>query len=163
MRSKNASLDLVDGRRVYTLRQRWRTWYKDGDAKQVEIARCGFPLVPDFAGTAHMYCGTSLDACIGDLLEWHERQQRDEQCAVTLSSRVSDRLTNFCSHNLLARIYFEWVLQGDQIICYRLCKESWHSNRQALQQWDADTKQDEEQAERRKVGCYTRFLAGKSC
>lgn len=36
----------------------------------VEIYRTGFQVAPDFAGTAHQYCGTTLSACKGDLLHW---------------------------------------------------------------------------------------------
>ena len=43
----------------------------------MEIRRFGFPVVPDFGGTANSYCGTSLDACIGDILEWWVKPQRE--------------------------------------------------------------------------------------
>ena len=77
MASANTGLELIDGRRIYTLRQHCKPWYKDGDARQVEVQRFGFPIVPDFGGTAHSYCGTSLDACIGDLLDWWQKPTRD--------------------------------------------------------------------------------------
>ena len=38
---------------------------------EVEVKRCGWPLVPDFAGTAHAYCGSTLPKAKGDLLTWH--------------------------------------------------------------------------------------------
>ena len=38
----------------------------------------GFPLVPDFSGTAHAYCGSTLEAAIGDLLPWDRRSTRDD-------------------------------------------------------------------------------------
>ena len=75
--SQNPELDLIDGKRIYTLRQHCKSWFKDGEARQVEVRRFGFPIVPDFGGTAHSYCGSSLDACIGDLLEWWVKPQRD--------------------------------------------------------------------------------------
>ena len=53
MASANSGLELIDGRRTYTLRQHRKPWYKDGDARQVMVQRFGFPIVPDFGGTAH--------------------------------------------------------------------------------------------------------------
>ena len=50
MATPHQDLELIDGRRIYILRSLWRSWYKDGDARQVEIQRCGFPIVPDFGG-----------------------------------------------------------------------------------------------------------------
>jgi uncharacterized protein YecT (DUF1311 family) len=75
--SQSPKLELIDGRRIYVLRCHCKSWYKDGDSRQVEIKRFGFPVVPDFGGTAHAYCGTTLSACIGDLLEWHVKPQRE--------------------------------------------------------------------------------------
>jgi len=77
MVNPHPDLELISGRRIYILRQVWKPWYKDGDARQVQISRCGFPLAPDFGGTAHAYCGFSLDACIGDLLDWWDKPNRE--------------------------------------------------------------------------------------
>ena len=70
-------LPLVEGRRLYSLRLQWRQWSLDkrGTAK---LQRFGFPLVPDFGGTAHAYCGTTMDACLGDLLPWHRRPSHED-------------------------------------------------------------------------------------
>ena len=65
-RSQNEALDLIDGKRIYRLRCHCKPWNAYG---QVPVKRFGFPIVPDFGGTAHAYCGTSLEACIGDLLD----------------------------------------------------------------------------------------------
>ena len=43
---------------------------KQGYAK---VKRIGFPLVPEFGGTVHAYCGSTLEATQSDLLEWHRR------------------------------------------------------------------------------------------
>eukprot|EP00973_Karenia_brevis_P093221 12416270-Karenia_brevis.AAC.1 len=45
----------------------------------VRIRRYGFPIVPpDFGGTAHAYCGTTMAAGIGDLLPWFQRPRLDD-------------------------------------------------------------------------------------
>ena len=51
---------------LFDLRPCRRTW-RDGN---IEIHRTGFQLAPDFAGTAHQFCGATVDACKGDLLHW---------------------------------------------------------------------------------------------
>ena len=75
--SANPALECINGKRIYTLRQHCKIWYRDGEARQVEVRRYGFPIVPDFGATAHAYCGTNLDACIGDLLDWWSKPQRE--------------------------------------------------------------------------------------
>ena len=57
--------------------------------------------VPDFGGTAHAYCGDSLSACIGDLLEWWVRPQRESAIrGYIIKSRVRQ-----ADHLLIARPY----------------------------------------------------------
>ena len=38
----------------------------------------GFPVVPDFGGTAHAYCCSTLNACLGDLLPWSHKARRED-------------------------------------------------------------------------------------
>ena len=60
----------TDGKKIFELTLQGRVWSLD-KAGNVQVLRLGFPIVPDFGGTAHAYCGTTLDACLGDLLPWH--------------------------------------------------------------------------------------------
>ena len=69
-------LPLIDGKPIYTLSVQMRMWSLD-DSGNVKMLRYGFPIVPDFGGTAHAYCGTTLNACLGDLLEWHKKPSQD--------------------------------------------------------------------------------------
>ena len=57
-------------KKIYRLKPRHVVWYRDQE-QQAQVRRKGFILVPDFAGTAHAYCGSTLDQAKGDLLEWH--------------------------------------------------------------------------------------------
>ena len=53
------------------------------------MKRRGFRLIPDFAGTAHAYCGDTLEKCKGDLLEWHATPREDAMLrALIIRSRV---------------------------------------------------------------------------
>ena len=71
-----------------SLEPRVVVWSRDKDGK-AKVRRIGFPLVPDFGGTVHGFCGTSLDACLSDLLEWTRRPtQCDAQRAYINESRV---------------------------------------------------------------------------
>ena len=72
----STELPLVDGKRSYTLRMQARPWSVDR-AGNVKVLRHGFPVVPDFGGTAHAYCGGNLDACLGDLLPWDHKPRQD--------------------------------------------------------------------------------------
>lgn len=55
----------------------------------LQIHRKGFQLAPDFAGTAHAYCGSTLDACKGDLLHWATNPTSDSMLrAYIIRSRV---------------------------------------------------------------------------
>ena len=117
--------------------------YKDGDTRQVEIKRYGFPIVPDFGGTAHSYCGDSLSACIGDLLEWWVRPQRDGAVrGYIIKSRVGQ-----ADHLLLARPYSphlfrQGVPQGPHYL-----REVLRGNltyKAAMKQWQQESQKDEE-------------------
>ena len=57
----------VNGKRNFELRLTTKQWTVD-QAGQMKVIRHGFPIVPDFGGTAHAYCGSTLDAEIGDLI-----------------------------------------------------------------------------------------------
>ncbi len=48
-------VDTVDGPVRYTLKPQVRTWCRD-EAGQAKVRRVGFPVVPEFGGTAHAYC-----------------------------------------------------------------------------------------------------------
>ena len=55
----------------------------------LQIYRRGFQIGPDFAGTAHAYCGSTLRACKGDLLHWTAPPTADSRLrAYIIRSRV---------------------------------------------------------------------------
>ena len=139
MASANPSLELIDGRRIYTLRQHRKPWYKDGEARQVEVQRFGFPIVPDFGGTARSYCGSSLDACIGDLLDWWQKPQRDGAVrGYIIKSRIRET-----QNLLLAKPYSPHLFRlrppaGPNYLLKVL--QGTMSKKAALAEWDADDK-----------------------
>ena len=85
---------------VYTLRPEYVIWSRDGKGN-AKVKRRGFRIIPDFAGTAHAYCGDTLERNKGDLLEWHATPTMEAMLrALIIKSRV--RRTENC---LLMRPY----------------------------------------------------------
>ena len=65
-----------------------KTWNLDRN-QQVHVRRYGFPIVPDFGGTAHAYCGDTLKTVIGDLMKWSYIPNLDNALrAYIIKSRV---------------------------------------------------------------------------
>ncbi len=67
-----AKLPSIWGKPIYTLRLQKKQWSLDKQGF-VKVNRWGVPLVPDFGGTAHAYCGTTMEGAMGDLLPWWKR------------------------------------------------------------------------------------------
>ena len=85
-------------------------WSRDRDDK-AKVRRIGFPLVPDFGGTVHGYCGTTLDASISDLLEWTRRPTMDDmQRAYINESRIRE-----AQHLLIAQPYSPQLFRQGQL------------------------------------------------
>ena len=73
---------------VYNLKPEYVVWSRDGRGN-AQVKRRGFRIIPDFAGTAHAYCGDTLERCKGDLLEWHATPSTDAMLrALIIKSRV---------------------------------------------------------------------------
>ena len=81
-------------------------WSRD-KAESAKVKRRGFRVVPDFAGTAHAYCGETLSECKGDLLEWFKVPTLDAMLrAYIIKSRV--HYTEKC---LLVRPYSPYLFR----------------------------------------------------
>ena len=138
-RSQNEALDLIDGKRIYRLRCHCKPWSAYG---QVPVKRFGFPIVPDFGGTAHAYCGTSLEACIGDLLDWAQKPYKEAAVrGYIIKSRIR-RAENL----LLANPYSPWLfrLGAPPGPNYLLRAMRGESRKELMKLWKAEEKQAEE-------------------
>ena len=80
IRVQGATSSMPDtyGKGVFVLKARTHVWTRD-KAGNVKVQRTGFPIVPDFSGTAHSYVGATLDADVTDCLPWYQRPSRDYQ------------------------------------------------------------------------------------
>ena len=73
---------------VFDLKPEYVIWSRDGQGN-AKVKRRGFRIIPDFAGTAHAYCGDTLDRCKGDLLEWNHTPTMDGMLrGLIIKSRV---------------------------------------------------------------------------
>ena len=80
---------------IYALKPQVRWWTRDA-AGNAKVRRVGFLVVPDFCGTAHAYCGSTLSASLGDLLPWYQKPDLEAMIrAYIIKSRVREL------HNLL--------------------------------------------------------------
>ena len=78
---------------VFPLTPKPKVWNVN-EALKVKARRFGFPLVPDLAGTAHMYQGATLSAAIVHLLEVdHKPKMSDMTAAYVELSRVKTKET----------------------------------------------------------------------
>ena len=85
-----SKLAKTNGQKIFTLKVQQKQWSLDKEGN-VKIARFGFPVVPDFGGTAHAYCGSTLEATLGDLLPWYQKpQMADMLKAYIIKSRVRE-------------------------------------------------------------------------
>jgi hypothetical protein len=141
-------LPMVHGKRIYTLRAVPKEWSLDGHGN-VAITRYGFPVVPDFAGTAHFYCGTSLDAEIGDLLPWWHTPTKDDALkAYIIRSRVKQCEKLLLTQPYSPRLFRQGVLPGpdllDKVLTRQMEPES------ACKTWKRMQKEDEQEQQRKK-------------
>ena len=83
----------------------------------VPITRYGFCIVPDFAGTAHYYCGTSLDAEIGDLLHWWRTPTKDDALkSYIIKSRVKQNENLLITQPYSPHLFRQGVLPGPDLL-----------------------------------------------
>ena len=75
---------------IFDLAPEYVIWSRDGKGN-AKVKRRGFRIIPDFAGTAHAYCGDTLPTLIGDLLKWsHIPTLENAERAYIIKSRVRD-------------------------------------------------------------------------
>ena len=119
-------LPLTDGKPIFKMSVQVRVWSLDATGT-VKILRYGFNLVPDFGGTAHAYCGSTLDACIGDLLSWHQRPRREDALkAYIIKSRVRDADRLLIAQPYCPQLFRQGVHPGPHLLHQVLTKEmSW--------------------------------------
>ena len=112
----------IGGRKIYTLTCQVKPWSLD-KAGAIKLKRFGFPIVPDFGGTAHAYCGSTLDAAIGDCLSWDERPRREGMLrAYIIKSRVREAENMLIVQAYSPHLFRQGMLPGPQLLLDVLLK-----------------------------------------
>ena len=154
-----AADDNDNGPTIY-LKPRVKEWSRDA-ANRAKVKRLGFPIVPEFGGTVHGYCGTSLEAAQSDLLEWYRKPSREDmQKAYINESRVStiDRLLIVQPYS--PQLFRQGELPGPALLMKALQGEL--STAAAKKEWD---KVERANANPKKVGEWpaSMLLPCRSC
>ena len=98
----------MDGKRIFILRVQGKPWSL---GQNIKLTRYGFPIVPDFGGTAHAYCGSTMPAALGDLLPWFKKPKLEEMLkAYIIKSRVKE-----ADHLMLAQPYSPHLFRQGQL------------------------------------------------
>ena len=106
----------INGRKMYTLSVQVRPWSLD-KAGAIKIARYGFPIVPDFGGTAHAYCGSTLDAALGDFLHWSSKPSLPAMLkAYIIRSRVKEVSDIIIAQPYNPHLFQQGILPGPQLL-----------------------------------------------
>jgi hypothetical protein len=104
------------GKYIYILKVQRKPWTLDKNGN-VKISRFGFPIVPDFGGTAHAYCGTTVEAVLGDLLPWHKQPQMSEMLkSYIIKSRVRKAEQVLVVQPYSPQLFRQGVLPGPQLL-----------------------------------------------
>ena len=123
-------------------------WSLDA-AGTMKVMRYGFNLVPDFGGTAHAYCGSTLDACIGDLLSWSQMPRREDALkAYIIKSRVRKAERLILAQPYSPHLFRQGVLPGPDLLLRVLTKSiTWE---EAAKLWkNEEKKRDKREAQAR--------------
>ena len=106
----------MHGKRIYALRSVPKEWSLGGKGN-VPITRYGFSIVPDFAGTAHYYCGTSLDVETGHLLHWWRTPTKDDALkSYIIKSRVKQNENLLITQPYSPHLFRQGVLPGPDLL-----------------------------------------------
>ena len=109
-------MPLIDGKRIFVLRVQCKPWSLDS-AGALKIMRSGFPVVPDFGGTAHAYCGSTMAAAIGDLLPWYKKPQlADMLKAYIIKSRVQKAENLMLVQRYSPHLFRQGLLPGPRLL-----------------------------------------------
>ena len=93
-------------------------------AGNVKIIRWGFPIAPDFGGTAHAYCGATMSATLGDLLPWHKKPTLEDMLrAYIIKSRVKQADKIILAQPYSPHLFRQGLLPGPKMLLDVLLKK----------------------------------------
>ena len=117
-------MPLINKKPIYVLKLQVRSWSLDPKGN-IKIKRFGFPIVPDFGGTAHAYCGSTLNADLGDLLTWdHTPRLEDMLKAYIIKSRVRSAEDIMVCQPYNPHLFRQGLLPGPALLLDVLLKKN---------------------------------------
>lgn len=130
----------MNGFKIYQLLPQWKQWSLDKEGT-IKISRHGFPIVPDFGGTAHAYCGATLHACLGDLLAWNATPTREAALrGYVIKSRVKETDKFLLVQPYSPNLFRQGELPGPTLLMKSLLKKL--SFKELAKAWkDEETKE----------------------
>jgi hypothetical protein len=91
-------------------------WYVD-KANSLGGSRFGFEILPDFGGTAHGYCGSTLQAALIDLRNFNNTPTRDDMLrGYIAASRVRSAETLLIVQPYAPMLFRQCVLLGPHLL-----------------------------------------------
>ena len=113
----------VDSKKIYTSPLQRKIWNLDKEGK-VKVIRYGFPIAPDFGGTAHAYCRATMSATLGDLLPWNKKPTLEDMLrAYIIRSRVKQADKIILAQPYSPQLFRQGLLPGPQLLLDVLFKK----------------------------------------
>ena len=128
----------------------------------MKVIRFGFPVVPDFGGTAHAYCGTTMDAALGDLLSWELKPRLEDMLkAYITKSRVKQAQHLMLSQSYSPHVFRQGLLPGPALLRDVLTKKK--TPLQAKRAWTASRTEDAKTKGKKPYWLTSQTLPCRSC
>ena len=103
-------------KKIYTLPLQRKVWALD-KAANVRVIRYGFPIAPDFGGTAHAYCGATMNATLGDLFPWHKKPTLEDMLrAYIIKSRIKEADKMILAQPYSPHLFRQGLLPGPKLL-----------------------------------------------
>ena len=137
-------MPIVDGKKLFTLTTQVGHWSVDA-AGAVKVRRYGFPIVPDFGGTAHAYCGSTMEATLGDPLPWTQKPRLEDMLkGYIIKSRIRDASNLLLAQPYSPHLFRQGLLPGPALLLEVL--EGKKTSEEARAAWKEHTDAKESKA-----------------
>ena len=160
--SATAKLATTNGKKLFKLPMTVKTWTLDRQGN-VRVRRHGFPIVPDFGGTAHAYCGDTLPAVIGDLLKWnHPPNLENAERAYIIKSRIRNADNLLLAQPYCPQLFHQGVQPGPHLLLRVLQQDL--TPKEAKDEWKkVEAKEKATQAENKKNWMHKIEIPCRGC
>ena len=146
MPNATKAMPMINGKRIFVLTVQVKPWSLNNGA--LKIQRFGFPIVPDFGGTAHAYCGSTMDAALGDCLSWWQKPNLEQMLrAYIIKSRIKESQHLKITQAYSPHLFRQGLLPGPSLLLDVLQNKI--TTEQAKEEW---TRHEKEKQKRPEIG-----------